>query len=48
MQADMDAGRPLELDSLSGAVVRFGRANGVPTPVHDVAYRALSLYAAGN
>lgn len=45
MRLDIDAGRPLELESLSGAVVRFGKAAGVPTPVHDVAYRALSLYA---
>ena len=44
MQADIDAGRPLELESLSGAVVRFGKQLAVPTPVHDVAYRALSLY----
>ena len=47
MLLDMDARRPLELESLSGAVVRFGQAAGVPTPVHDVAYRALSLYAKG-
>lgn len=47
MQGDLDTGRPLELESLSGAVVRFGRSAGVPTPVHDVAYRVLSLYAAG-
>ncbi len=47
MQGDLDAGRPLELESLSGAVVRYGKAAGVPTPVHDVAYRVLSLYASG-
>jgi len=47
MQADIDTGRPLELESLSGAVVRFGQAAGVPTPVHDVAYRALSYYLMG-
>ena len=47
MQADIDAGRPLELESLSGAVVRLGKAAGVPTPIHDTAYRALSLYAKG-
>ena len=48
MQLDLDAGRPLELESLSGAVVRFGAAAGVATPVHDVAYRALSLYTSGS
>ena len=47
MLADIEAGRPLELESLSGAVLRFGKAAGVPTPVHDVAYRALCLYANG-
>ncbi len=47
MLADLDAGRPLELESLSGAVVRFGKAAGVRTPVHDVAYRAISLHARG-
>ena len=48
MQLDLDAGRPLELESLSGAVVRFGKEAGVPTPVHDVAYRALSRYVNGS
>lgn len=48
MQIDIDAGRPLELESLSGAVVRFGKQAGVPTPVHDVAYRALSRYLPGS
>ncbi len=47
MQGDLDAGRPLELESLSGAVVRYGKAAGVPTPVHEVVYRVLSLYASG-
>jgi 2-dehydropantoate 2-reductase len=42
MLEDMDAGRPLELDYLSGAIVRFGKALGVPTPVHEAAYRWLS------
>ncbi len=47
MLEDMDAGRPLELEYLSGAIVRFGKALGVPTPVHSTAYRLLSPYAAG-
>jgi 2-dehydropantoate 2-reductase len=47
MQVDIDAGRPLELESLSGAVLRFGKEAGVATPVHDVAYRALCLYRDG-
>lgn len=38
MQRDLAAGRPSELEYQNGAVVRFGRAAGVPTPVHDTIY----------
>ncbi len=41
MQRDVIAGRPSELEAQAGAVVRFGRAVGVPTPVFDVLYAAL-------
>jgi 2-dehydropantoate 2-reductase len=41
MQRDIVAGRPSELESQSGAVVRLGRERGVATPVHDFVYRAL-------
>ncbi|WP_040813219.1 ketopantoate reductase family protein [Nocardia concava] len=41
MQRDLAAGRPSELEYQNGAVVRFGRAAGVPTPVHDTIYAAL-------
>ena len=41
MQRDLLAGRPSELEDQSGAVVRLGRAAGVPTPVHDFLYAAL-------
>jgi 2-dehydropantoate 2-reductase len=41
MQRDVMAGRPSELEQQTGAVVRLGRAHGVPTPVHDVLYAAL-------
>jgi 2-dehydropantoate 2-reductase len=34
MARDLLAGRPSELDSQVGAVVRLGRRFGVPTPVH--------------
>jgi 2-dehydropantoate 2-reductase len=34
MARDLAAGRRIELDQLSGAVVRIGREHGVPTPVH--------------
>lgn len=39
---DLERGGPNELDVLSGAVSRFGRESGVPTPVHDTAVAALS------
>ncbi len=41
MQRDIMAGRPSELEAQTGAVVRFGRKLGVPTPVHDAIYREL-------
>ena len=47
MHADIMAGRPLELDALNGAMVRAGRAAGVPTPVNDVLYAMLKPYADG-
>jgi 2-dehydropantoate 2-reductase len=47
MLEDLEAGRPLELAYLSGAVVRLGRAAGVPTPIHDVASRALAIHLCG-
>jgi 2-dehydropantoate 2-reductase len=42
---DLERGGPNELDILSGAVSRYGRACGVPTPVHDTAFAALSAAA---
>lgn len=41
MQRDIMAGRPSELEAQTGAVVRFGRKLGVPTPVHDSIYAEL-------
>jgi 2-dehydropantoate 2-reductase len=41
MQRDVMAGRPSELDAQSGAVVRLGRAAGVPTPVHAFLHDSL-------
>ncbi len=34
MQRDVNAGKPFELEAFSGAIVRFGQALGVETPVH--------------
>jgi 2-dehydropantoate 2-reductase len=41
MQRDLMEGRPSELEAQTGAVVRLGRAAGVATPLHDVAWSAL-------
>jgi 2-dehydropantoate 2-reductase len=42
MQRDLMAGRPSELESQTGAVVRLGLAGGVPTPVYAVLYDLLA------
>ncbi|HYA05233.1 MAG TPA: 2-dehydropantoate 2-reductase [Xanthobacteraceae bacterium] len=47
MLLDLEHGRRLELDWMSGAVARFGDDLGVPTPVHHVLYAALKLWANG-
>lgn len=47
MLDDLERSKPLELDGLSGAVVRLGRAAGIPTPTHAFALAALSPHAAG-
>ena len=44
---DLAKGRPLELDSFSGHIVRRGRALGVATPVHEMAWLALKPYLHG-
>jgi 2-dehydropantoate 2-reductase len=41
MQRDVVSGRPSELESQSGAVVRLGKAAGVPTPTHAFLYHSL-------
>jgi 2-dehydropantoate 2-reductase len=41
---DVERGGPTELEVLSGAVSRFGRETGVPTPVHDTAAAVLASY----
>jgi len=47
MANDLLRGRRLELESLSGYVVRRGRELGVPTPVHAFAYACLKPYLNG-
>ena len=44
---DLERGKPLELEYLSGAVHRLGREVGVPTPVHTTVYAALKRYLHG-
>jgi len=46
MHHDLNNGNPLEVAWLSGAVARFGRELGVPTPVNDTVFAALKAHAA--
>ncbi len=41
MQRDVEAGRPLEIEAMSGAIVRLGQRHGIPTPAHAFIYAAL-------
>lgn len=47
MAHDRNAGRPLEVNYLSGAVVRLGEKFGVATPTHKFIVQALAIDAAG-
>lgn len=44
---DLLAGKPLELEGLSGAVVRLGKELGVDTPVHQTFHAVLRPYVNG-
>ncbi len=37
LHADRAAGRPMEIDARNGAIVRFGRKHGIPTPCNETA-----------
>ena len=41
MQRDVIEGRPSELESQTGAVVRLGRQASVPTPLNEFVYGCL-------
>ncbi|MGR3781676.1 MAG: ketopantoate reductase family protein [Albimonas sp.] len=41
MAADLEAGRPLEVDHMTGAIARMGRELGVPTPATSAMYAIL-------
>jgi len=47
MAHDLLAGKPIELDGLSGAVARLGKANGVPAPTHTFIAQALAPFVNG-
>lgn len=47
MRQDLDAGRRLELDGVSGEICRLGRKHDIPTPLHDTVYACLKPYRDG-
>ncbi|MYJ94810.1 MAG: 2-dehydropantoate 2-reductase [Proteobacteria bacterium] len=47
MRTDLEQGKRLELEWLSGAVVRFGRKVGIRTPANENVCKALLPYASG-
>ena len=48
MHDDLEAGKRLELDWLSGAVVELGKAVKVSTPMNRAVSAILALYASGS
>ena len=48
MYHDLARGRRLEVESLSGLIVRKGRELGIPTPFHSFAYACLKPHAGGS
>ena len=47
MLVDLERGRKLELDWLTGTIHRLGLETGVPTPTHDTIYAALHPFVNG-
>ncbi|MBI4788322.1 MAG: 2-dehydropantoate 2-reductase [Chloroflexi bacterium] len=47
MQLDVEQGKRLEIDAMSGAVVRLGAAKGIATPVHQTIYVGLKIVDKG-
>ena len=45
---DLEAGRPLEVEWLAGAVVTLGKQQGIPTPMCRAAWDILALHAQGH
>ena len=48
MQKDMETGRPMELEALTGAVVRLGKEAKVSTPTNEAIYALLRPHALRN
>lgn len=48
MAEDLEKGKPLELDGLSGTIARLGREHGIPAPTHEFVWRALHPFIHGN
>jgi 2-dehydropantoate 2-reductase len=44
MQRDLGAGKPSELESQNGAVVRMARESGVKVPTHELIYETLKPF----
>jgi 2-dehydropantoate 2-reductase len=47
MAHDRKAGKPMEVNYLSGAVVRLGEKHGIATPTHAFITQALAIDAPG-
>ena len=47
MAHDLERGNRLEVDWLSGGVVKLGREAGVPTPANEEVCATLAVHAAG-
>jgi 2-dehydropantoate 2-reductase len=47
MNHDLQTNRPLEVNWLSGGVVKLGKEKGVPTPANSAVCDILALYADG-
>jgi 2-dehydropantoate 2-reductase len=47
MHHDLEHGNPLEVEWLSGGVVKLGEQVGVPTPANRAVWDVLALHAAG-
>ena len=47
MLQDVEARRPTEIGYLNGGIVRFGRENGVPTPLNEAVVALIKGVEAG-